>query len=119
MTEPTAWLVSEGRVLASATVAASNRDRRIGLRGRTDCEGAFVLPSCRWVHTIGMRFDLDVAYLDAEGRVVKAVRMRRHRLGAPVPGARVVVEAERGAFSRWGLRVGDVVEIRTNVGDIR
>ena len=119
MTEPTAWLVSEGRVLASATVAASSRDRRIGLRGRVDCEGAFVLPSCRWVHTIGMRFDLDVAYLDAEGRVVKTVRMRRHRLGAPVPGARVVVEAERGAFSRWGLRVGDVLEIRANAGDSR
>ena len=119
MTEPTAWLVSDGRVLASAIVAASNRDRRIGLRGRNDCEGAFVLTSCRWIHTIGMRFDLDVAYLDSEGRVVKTVRMRRHRLGAPVPSARVVVEAERGAFSRWGLRVGDVVEIRANVGEPR
>jgi uncharacterized membrane protein (UPF0127 family) len=119
VTEPTAWLVSEGRVLASATVAASNRDRRIGLRGRVGHEGAFVLPSCRWIHTVGMRFDLDVAYLDSEGRVVKTVRMRRHRLGAPVPGARVVVEAEHGAFSRWGLRVGDVVEIRANAGDSR
>lgn len=119
MTEPTAWLMIEGRVLASAVVAESSLERRTGLRGRDDCSGAFVLPSCRWIHTVGMRFDLDVAYLDSESRVIKAVRMKRHRLGAPVLHARTVVEAHGGAFSRWGLRVGDVVEIRANVGDAR
>jgi len=116
VTEPTAWLVSDGRVLASARVASNARDRRIGLRGRDRCEGALVLSSCRWIHTIGMRFDLDVAYLDVDGRVIKAMSMRRHRIGAPVPSARVVVEAERGAFARWGLRVGDVIEVRAHDG---
>lgn len=119
MTEPTAWLMSEGRVMASAVVAESSTDRRRGLRGRGEYAGAFVLPSCRWIHTIGMRFDLDVAYLDSEARVVKTVRMRRHRLGAPVLNARTVVEAQGGSFARWGLRVGDVIEIRTNSGDAR
>ncbi len=119
MTEPTAWLMSEGRVLASAVVAESSVDRRLGLRGRSEYDGAFVLPRCRWIHTIGMRFDLDVAYLDSEGRVIKAVRMNPHRLGAPVLGARSVVEAHGGSFARWGLRVGDVVEIRANVGGPR
>jgi uncharacterized membrane protein (UPF0127 family) len=112
--EPTAWLVGDGRVLASATLAMSSRDRRVGLRGAHEFDGAFVLADCRWIHTIGMRFDVDVAYLDSQGRVIKAVRMKRHRLGAPVLGARTVVEAERGAFARWGLRVGDVVEVRAN-----
>ncbi len=71
-----------------------------------------VLERCRWVHTLGMRFALDVAYLDTDGNVLKVVRMRRYRVGAPVSKARTVVEAEAGAFERWGLHLGDVVELR-------
>ena len=50
--------------------------------------------------------------VDAEGVVVKTVRMPRYRLGLPVPKARLVIEASAGAFSRWNLSVGDVVEVR-------
>jgi uncharacterized protein len=59
-----------------------------------------------------MRFPIDVAYLDADGVVMKTIRMQRHRLGVPVWRSAVVVEAAAGAFARWGLRVGDVIEIR-------
>jgi len=106
------WLVSDGRVLASAEVAHGARARGKGLLGRDGVGGALVLAPCRWVHTLGMRFDIDVAYLDAEGRVIKTCRMRRHRIGMPVRRARTVVEAEAGALARWGLRPGDVVELR-------
>jgi uncharacterized membrane protein (UPF0127 family) len=107
-----AWLVSDGRVLASAEVASSRRDRRRGLLGRDGTTGVVVLEGTRWVHTVGMRFAIDVAYLDADGTVLKTVRMGRHRVGVPVAKARTVVEAEAGAFGRWGLRVGDRVEVR-------
>ena len=40
------------------------------------------------------------------------VTMKRYRLGVPVLRARTVIEAEAGAFERWKLRVGDVVEVR-------
>lgn len=112
-TSTSAWLVTEGRVLASAEVATDRHGRRRGLLGRNHVEGAFVLSPCRWVHTIGMRFPIDVAYLDADGVVVKTVQMNRHRVGAPVPRARTVVEASRGSFGRWGVRVGDRLEIRS------
>ncbi|MDQ3468618.1 MAG: DUF192 domain-containing protein [Actinomycetota bacterium] len=107
-----AWLVSDARVLASAEVAEDRRSRRRGLLGRDGLEGALVLTNCKWVHTMGMRFPLDVAYLDDDGVVLKAVRMPRHRLGAPVSNATWVVEATAGAFERWNLGVGDVVELR-------
>lgn len=71
-----------------------------------------MLRPCRWVHTIGMRFPIDVAYLDRDGVVVKTVHMHRHRVGVPVWRASTVIEATEGAFARWGLRVGDVVEVR-------
>ena len=107
-----AWLVTEGRVLASCESATDRKARRRGLLRRDGIEGAMVLRNCRWVHTLGMRFAVDVAYLDQSGVVVKTVHMHRHRVGAPVWRARSVVEAQEGAFGRWGLRVGDVVELR-------
>lgn len=105
------------RVLASADLAHTRHDRRRGLLGRDGVDGALVIEPCRWIHTIGMRFPIDVAYLDADGVVIKTVQMRRHRLAAPVGRARIVVEAEAGAFARWGLRVGDQLEVRTGDSD--
>ena len=67
---------------------------------------------CRWVHTLGMRFSIDLAFVDAEGTVMRTARMHRHRVGMPVLRAKWVIEAEAGAFGRWGLHVGDVVEFR-------
>ena len=106
------WLVSAGRVLASAEVATGRSGKARGLIGRPSVDGAFVLHDCRWVHTIGMRVPIDVAFVAADGVVRKVVRMGRHRIGAPVRGASWVVEAEAGAFERWGLREGDMVELR-------
>ena len=105
------WLVSNGVVLASAEVLGRRRERVRGLLGRPGLEGAVVLSPCRWVHTIGMSFPIDVVYLDGAGVVIKTVQMPRRRIGLPVLRARTVVEAEAGAFARWGLRVGDVVDV--------
>jgi uncharacterized protein len=106
------WLMSEARVLASTEVASDAKARRRGLLKRDHFEGALVLRPCRWVHTIGMRFPLDVAFVDREGVVIKTIRMGRHRLGWPVSKAAWVIEAEAGAFERWDLSIGDVVELR-------
>lgn len=109
-----AWLVSDARVLASAECAATRAERRKGLLGRDDLEGAIVLERCRWVHTIGMRFPIDVAFLDEDGLVIRTVQMPRQRIGLPVPRARRVIEAEAGAFARWGVHVGDIIEVRNH-----
>ena len=108
----TGWLLSEGRVLASVEVARARSQRRQGLLGRDGTEGALLIERCRWVHTVGMRFPIDVAYLDEDGTVLKTVRMGRWRVGLPVLAARSVVEAEAGAFERWDLKVGQRVELR-------
>jgi len=106
------WLVSGGHVLASAEVARTRSGRARGLLGRNGIDGALVIEKCRSVHTIGMRFHIDVAYLDADGVVLKVVHMRRHRIGLPVWKASKVVEGASGAFARWGLQVGQTIELR-------
>ncbi len=112
MTAHSAWLVTDGRVLASANIANDRATRRKGLVGQNHIEGAFVIPNCRWVHTFGMRVPIDVAYLDADGNVIKTVHMHKMRLGVPVWHARTVIEAEKGAFARWGINVGNKIEVR-------
>lgn len=106
------WLVSDARVLASSETATDRATRRRGLLGRDGLSGAILIAPCRWVHTVGMRFAIDVAFLDDDGMVIRTVQMPRHRLGLPVPRARSVIEAEAGAFARWGVHVGDVIELR-------
>ena len=108
-----AWLVCDARVLASAEIADSRRARRRGLIGRESIDGALVIDPCRRIHTIGLKFPIDVAYLDVDGVVVQTLHLQRVRMGIPVWNARRVIEAEAGAFGRWGLRVGDLIEVRT------
>jgi hypothetical protein len=106
------WLLREGEVLASLEVARSRRDRMQGLLGRDGIEGALLIEPARSVHTVGMRFPVDVAFLDADLHVLKVVRMARHRVARPVLRARSVLEAEAGAFGRWELRPGDRLEVK-------
>lgn len=106
------WLVSGDRVLASLEVAGSARRRARGLLGRDALEGALWLPRTRSVHTLGMRFAIDVAYCDAEGRVLAIVTMRTWRLGRPRLRARSVVEAQAGNLQRWGITVGSTLEVQ-------
>jgi uncharacterized protein len=107
-----AWLLRDGEVLASLEVAGSRRARARGLLGRDGVDGALLLRPCRSVHTLGMKFSIDVAFCDDELRVLRVVTLPRHRLSRPVWRSRAVIEAEAGAFARWGLRPGDKVEVK-------
>jgi len=106
------WLCRDDEVLASLEVAGDRRARRKGLLGRDAVDGALLLRPCRSVHTVGMRFPIDVAYCDADLEVLAVRTMRRWRVGAPRLRARAVIEAPAGAFDRWGVRPGDRLEVR-------
>jgi uncharacterized membrane protein (UPF0127 family) len=105
------WLLRDGDVLATVEVADGWRARTRGLLGRDGIDGALVLDPCRQVHTFGLRFAIDVAFCHRDGRVLRTVTLRPWRICVPVPRARFAVEAEAGAFDRWRLRPGDVLEV--------
>jgi uncharacterized protein len=107
-----AWLLRDGEVLASLEVAPSRRARARGLLGRDKIDGALMLSPSRAVHTLGMRFAIDVAFCDGDLRVLRIVTMPRHRLSRPVWRARSVIEAEAGSFARWRLQPGDQLEVK-------
>lgn len=106
-----AWLLRDGEVLAALEIAESRRARRRGLLGRDSFEGALLLRPARSVHSIGMRFPIDVAFCDADLVVLCTVGLRPNRITRARWKARSVIEASSGAFDRWGLRPGDQLEI--------
>lgn len=97
-------------------VAGTRRARGRGLLGRDGIAGALWLPGVRSVHTVGMRFALDVAWLGRGGRVLRVRTLRPGRVSGWRPAAGVL-EAEAGAFARWGLAVGSVVDVDRVNGD--
>lgn len=106
------WLLSGGQVLAAAEVARTIGQRTKGLLGQNGYEGAMVLHHTSSVHSLGMRFAIDVAFLDRNLVVVDVTELRPWRIALPRVRARSVLEAEAGAFARWGLKVGDKLELR-------
>lgn len=107
------WLVSDdGKVFASVEVPTSFQAKSKGLLGRSSFEGALFLKGAKSVHTFGMQFDLDIAFISKNWEVIRTVRLGPNRFVMPVIRAAGVIEAEAGAFSRWELQIGDKVEIR-------
>ena len=107
-----AWLVVEDRVLATLEVADGWRARTVGVLGRDSLDSVLMLKPARAVHTIGVRFAIDVAYCDRDLRLLEVVTMAPNRIGRPRPRARVVLEAPARSFERWGVHCGDQLEIR-------
>lgn len=106
------WLLRDDEVLASVEVADTSRARLRGLLGRDGIEGALLIRPAMSVHTLGMRFSLDVAFLDRDLRVLAVKHMRPWRVSTARLRSRAVLEAEAGEFERWKLAVGDVLEVR-------
>jgi uncharacterized membrane protein (UPF0127 family) len=73
-------------------------ERTRGLLGRDalDPTHAFVLARCRSVHSVGMRFPIDIVAFDAEWSVVHIRALPPGRIGWPRRGARHIVETAAG-----------------------
>jgi uncharacterized membrane protein (UPF0127 family) len=106
------WLLRDGEVLASLEVADSFLARSRGLLGRHSFEGAMLLTHTRGVHTLGLSFPIDVAFCNKDLVVVDLVTLGRWRMSRPRLTARCVIEAEAGAFQRWGVSKGTKLEVR-------
>ncbi len=74
-------------------------------------EGLLLVP-CQSVHTLGMRFPIDVVFLDKERRVLHIIEgMKPWRISRHLPKARSVLELPAGTIAATGTRCGDVIQI--------
>lgn len=91
-------------------------DRLRGLLGtrRLDPDQAVWITPCNSIHTFFMLMTIDIAFLDAELRVVKLIPdMTPFRVCLPVPKAIGVIEGPVGFIQRAALKQGTRLDIRT------
>lgn len=80
----------------------------LGRAGWGDRDGLLIDP-CSSVHTLFLRFAIDVVFLDRDDRIVAIERLAPNRLGRIHPRARRALELPRGTADRFLLRPGDQV----------
>lgn len=94
--------------------AGSSDTRTKGLLGRASLdagEGLYIVP-CQWVHMFGMKFPIDVAFLDREGRVLAMQHtLKPNRISKLVWRADGVLELPAGTLESSGTERGDVIEL--------
>lgn len=84
-------------------------DRTRGLLGRPPLKQGegMLIAHCRLVHTVGMRYPLDLAFLDRTGRVRKLVSGVRPARIAGSLAADATLELPAGALAGMALNEGD------------
>ena len=120
LNDPTLVHAQTGAVIAtSVEVARTSATRRRGLLGRKGQPhgSAIVITRCNAIHTIGMQFAIDVAFVDAEGCVRKIVYRLRPRRIAIAPRASAVIELAAGELHPGRLHVGDRVYLAPRSSD--
>ncbi len=99
-----------GDAVASAVELADTRAaRRKGLLGRESLpsSSALLISPCFAIHTIGMKFPIDVLFVDREGVIVRIVRELPPARIAIAIRSRAVVELAAGALRDRDVQIGD------------
>lgn len=101
-------------LVPEARCTTNSWERLRGLLGRPPLgagQGLLIDP-CPSVHTIGMRYALDLAFLDPQWRVLSLVRELPPLRFAGCAKARATLELPPGALAAAGIAAGDVLEWR-------
>ncbi|MDD5044003.1 MAG: DUF192 domain-containing protein [Candidatus Omnitrophica bacterium] len=97
-----------------AYVAASFKERLIGLLGRSSLEKseALILESTSSIHTFGMKFDIDVLFVN-RGNIVTGVyeNLKPGRVSGIHPFS-AAIELPSGTVSATQTHKGDLLQIK-------
>jgi len=101
----------------TAERADSILGRMKGLIGRTaedftNGKALWLIPS-EGIHTFGMNFPIDAAYLDSHGRILKLYHgLVPNRIAGVMLKAQSVLELPPGMLARTNTLVGDILEFQ-------
>jgi uncharacterized membrane protein (UPF0127 family) len=106
--------VTRGVLLGDVVVVADDsRSRRTGLLchdGLAEGEGLWIVP-CEAVHTFGMKFAIDVIFLNRKTQVLKIRKNMAKRCITLCLRAHSVLELPTGTLERTGTIPGDVLDL--------
>ena len=103
-----------GAILEEAELCGTFGRRLKGLLGRKllpPGKGIIIRP-CRSVHTVGMAFPIDVAFVDRKNGICRMVEnLKPNKLSLGVKNACFVIEAPAGTLSLTQTAVGDRIKL--------
>ena len=102
-------------VIVSKVIFADSFLKRLkGLLGRSELErdeGMVIIP-CNSVHSFGMKFSIDVVFINENGQIINILRdFRPNKISPLVKGAKMVLELPAGTVDRLCLKEQQVLEI--------
>lgn len=101
-------------IAVETAVAGSTLARMKGLLGKKGMAAgeALLIKPCKGVHTVGMKFPIDVLFLDKENRVLSMRKnLRPNRATAFYLKAAAVLELPAGTLQNTGTEAGDEISI--------
>ena len=105
----------DGRVVAGhVEIAATAWRRFMGLMFRSELpeDHGLALAPCNSIHMFFMRIPLDVAFLDGDGRVLRAYHgIRPWRVSRIVRGAKAAIELPAGTLQAAAVDRGAVLRL--------
>lgn len=110
--------VTKGTNLTQKVTIADNvLARSAGLLGthQPDPEKVLYLVPCKAVHTFGMKYSLDLVFLDIQGKVIKVVEnLRPNQMTNLVPGANCALEFSPNTLAANQIEVGDELAVKAD-----
>ncbi|MDH6167917.1 uncharacterized membrane protein (UPF0127 family) [Variovorax boronicumulans] len=99
---------TQDRPFGPVRVAERGWDRTRGLLGRPRLAAneGLLIARCSSVHTVGMRYPIDVVFLDRNGQIVRVVEQLKPMRMVWCPGAARVLELDAGQARRLALLPG-------------
>jgi uncharacterized protein len=104
-----------GALLVKAEVADTFFRRLKGLLGRRELPAGrgMLLKPANSIHTIGMKFAIDVIFTDREGTILKIIeKMPPGKISPLVKGAHCVIETAGGELAKSNPAIGDRLVFR-------
>ena len=110
-----AYNLRNGKELSNNVVIADSLLKRMkGLIGKKEMQAGEVLwiKPCMSIHTFGMRFPIDLAFLNTKNKVTAIVNnLKPQRITRLYFKATSVLELPAGTLNTSDTRVGDEIEI--------
>jgi hypothetical protein len=105
-----------GTILAwQVEVAKTVWRRGLGLMGRREMKpgSALILDPCNAIHTMFMRFPIDVLFCSKDGTILRcAAKVVPWRIGPVCLAARYTVELPAGTIQANGIREGHKIQVK-------
>lgn len=101
-------------ILAEAEVADTFFQRFRGLLGKKylQPESGLIIAPCNSVHTIGMKFPIDVIFVDKENKICYIMRnMKKGKISPIISRAKMVIEFNAGMADRLQLEINDEIQL--------